>query len=87
MQARNLCNILSDAGILKSYLGATCPHCGRIVESYSQDDEMPDTTECENCEMNEAPNHIFTTHLHLVQFFTIADNTINAPCSTPTTSK
>jgi hypothetical protein len=60
-RARLICEQAVIDNLFLKKIGVICPSCDRIVASYFEEDNIPETHICELCEMEEKDEFMFRT--------------------------
>lgn len=69
--AKFVCNIAVRKGFFEEYYGITCPNdnCGRIIKSYSHEEDIPEEISCFICqEDGEEINKFQTKELRITYY-------------------
>ncbi len=57
--AKIICNMAVKENLFKKRIGIECPTCGRLITHFQNVNEIPDSINCETCELLEHEKHNF----------------------------
>ena len=57
--AKVLCEMAVRDKLFKKKVGFECPNCGRIINSYNSNSEIPKKIKCDTCELLEKEDYLF----------------------------
>lgn len=57
--AKIICDMAVKENLFKKRIGLECPICGRLIEHYQNQNEIPNSVNCETCELLENEKHDF----------------------------
>lgn len=72
--ARVLCEMAVRDKLFNKKVGIECPCCGRLIETYNSESEVPEKIKCDTCELLEAQTYIFSQKkVNKVTFYQLAN--------------
>jgi hypothetical protein len=70
--AKTFCDIAVTEKLFEKFYSVECPDisCDRVIATFKNKQEIPDTIECEQCEFLEKPKHEFKKgEFKIVEFY------------------
>lgn len=70
--AKTLCEMAVRENLFKKRIGVECPVCGKLINHYNKEDEIPEKIECETCLLLEKDKHEFRkSEMPKIEFYQI----------------
>lgn len=68
--AKTFCEMAVKENLFKKRIGVECPTCGKLINHYSFENEIPDTIICDTCLMLENDKHEFKkSEMSKIEFY------------------
>ena len=57
--AKTFCEMAVKENLFKKRFGVECPKCGKLIEHYASELDIPENIVCDTCQLLEEDNHNF----------------------------